>query len=47
MRIREPTECSGVPSTALRYYEQVGLLPAPSAQPSGYRSYVVYGLPTC
>ena len=45
MRIGELTERSGVPSTALRYYEQVGLLPAPSRTSSGYRSYDADVLP--
>jgi DNA-binding transcriptional MerR regulator len=39
MRIGELTERSGVPPTALRYYEQTGLLPAPSRTASGYRVY--------
>jgi DNA-binding transcriptional MerR regulator len=39
MRIGELTERSGVPSTALRYYEQAGLLPAPSRTSAGYRVY--------
>ncbi|HKX15020.1 MAG TPA: MerR family DNA-binding transcriptional regulator [Propionibacteriaceae bacterium] len=39
MRIGELTERSGVPSTALRYYEQTGLLPAPRRTSAGYRVY--------
>jgi|SRR5215204_5439260 len=45
MRIGELTERSGVPSTALRYYEQTGLLPAPSRTSSGYRIYEADALP--
>jgi MerR family copper efflux transcriptional regulator len=45
MRIGELTERSGVPSTALRYYEQAGLLPAPSRTSSGYRTYDTEVLP--
>lgn len=39
MRIGELSRRSGVPATALRYYEQVGLLPSPMRTESGYRSY--------
>lgn len=39
MRIGELARRSGVPATALRYYEQLGLLPAPGRTESGYRSY--------
>jgi MerR family copper efflux transcriptional regulator len=45
MRIGELTERSGVPSTALRYYEQVGRLPAPSRTASGYRATPFLGSP--
>jgi MerR family copper efflux transcriptional regulator len=45
MRIGELSERSGVPSTALRYYEQAGLLPAPSRTSSGYRVYDADVLP--
>ena len=45
MRIGELTERSGVPSTALRYYEQSGLLPAPSRTSAGYRIYDIDVLP--
>jgi DNA-binding transcriptional MerR regulator len=45
MRIGELTERSGVPSTALRYYEQAGLLPPPSRTSSGYRVYDADVLP--
>ena len=38
MRISEVSRRSGVPSTALRYYESVGLIDA-SREPNGYRSY--------
>jgi MerR family copper efflux transcriptional regulator len=39
MRIGELARQSGVPATALRYYEQLGLLPAPRRTESGYRMY--------
>lgn len=39
MRIGELARQSGVPATALRYYEQLGLLPEPARAESGYRVY--------
>ncbi|HYL40537.1 MAG TPA: heavy metal-responsive transcriptional regulator [Candidatus Binatus sp.] len=39
MRIGELARQSGLAPSALRYYEQVGLLPAPRRTSSGYRSY--------
>lgn len=39
MRIGELARRSGVPATALRYYEQLGLLPPPARTESGYRVY--------
>jgi MerR family copper efflux transcriptional regulator len=39
MRIGELARRSGVPATALRYYEQLGLLPEPDRTESGYRNY--------
>jgi DNA-binding transcriptional MerR regulator len=39
VRIGELTQRSGIPTTALRYYEQVGLLPAPHRTSAGYRVY--------
>ncbi len=39
MRIGELSRRSGVPASALRYYEQVGLLSPPERTESGYRSY--------
>lgn len=39
MRIGELTERSGVPPTALRYYEQAGLLHPPRRTSAGYRVY--------
>jgi MerR family copper efflux transcriptional regulator len=39
MRIGELARQSGVPATALRYYEQLGLLPDPDRTESGYRAY--------
>ena len=38
MRIAEVVRRSGVPATALRYYESVGLIEA-WREPNGYRSY--------
>jgi len=38
VRISELADRSGVPATTLRFYEQVGLLPA-DRSPSGYRRY--------
>ena len=45
MRIGELTERSGVPSTALRYYEQTRLLPAPRRTSAGSRIYDAEVLP--
>jgi DNA-binding transcriptional MerR regulator len=39
MRIGELARQSGIPATALRYYEQLGLLPEPARTESGYRIY--------
>jgi DNA-binding transcriptional MerR regulator len=39
MRIGELARRTGVPATALRYYEQLGLLPEPGRTDSGYRIY--------
>jgi MerR family copper efflux transcriptional regulator len=39
MRIGEFAHRSGLAASALRYYEQLGLLPAPQRTASGYRSY--------
>ncbi|MBA2253525.1 MAG: MerR family DNA-binding transcriptional regulator, partial [Chloroflexi bacterium] len=39
MRIGELARQSGVAPTALRYYEQLGLLPEPERTASGYRAY--------
>jgi DNA-binding transcriptional MerR regulator len=39
MRIGELARQSGVPTTALRYYEQLGLLPEPDRTDAGYRIY--------
>lgn len=38
MRISEVSRRSGVPATALRYYESVGLIDA-TREPNGYRTY--------
>lgn len=39
MRIGELARQSGLAPSAVRYYEQLGLLPAPERTASGYRSY--------
>lgn len=39
MRIGELAERSGVPAKTIRYYEDIGLLPAPPRLESGYRDY--------
>ena len=39
MRIGQLARRSGLAPSAVRYYEQVGLLPAPERMASGYRSY--------
>jgi MerR family transcriptional regulator, copper efflux regulator len=39
VRISQLAGQAGVTSKTLRYYERIGLLPAPSRSPSGYRDY--------
>ena len=39
MRIGELAERSGVSPKALRHYERIGVMPAPSRTASGYRDY--------
>ena len=39
MRIGELAERSGLESTAIRYYERIGLMPAAARTQSGYRDY--------
>src|ERR671914_136430 len=39
MRIGELAERSGVSAKTIRYYEDIGLLPAPARLGSGYRDY--------
>ncbi len=39
MRIGEVASAAAVNAQTLRYYERVGLLPAPERRASGYRSY--------
>ena len=39
MRISELAQSAGVPTSTVRYYERVGLLPLPVRTPSGYRDY--------
>ena len=38
-RIAEAADVVGVPATTLRYYEDIGLMPAPGRTPNGYRVY--------
>lgn len=45
MRIGELTRQSGVPATAVRYYEQAGILHPPCRTASGYRAYDADVLP--
>jgi len=44
MRISELAGQAGVTSKTLRYYEHIGVLPAPSRSTSGYRDYRVDAL---
>ena len=39
MRIGELAERSGSETTTIRYYERIGLMPAPARTQSGYRDY--------
>src|SRR4051794_19833384 len=39
MRIKELAERSGFSPPTLRYYEEIGLLPAVARTPAGYRTY--------
>jgi DNA-binding transcriptional MerR regulator len=39
MRIGQLARASGFPAKTIRYYEALGLLPEPSREASGYRSY--------
>lgn len=39
MRISEVADRVGVPTSTLRYYERVGLIPEPARTHAGYRSY--------
>ena len=39
MRIGQLADETGVTTKTIRYYEEIGLLPAPARRPSGYRSY--------
>jgi DNA-binding transcriptional MerR regulator len=39
MRIGEVAERSGLSATTIRYYEDIGLVPAPARAPNGYRDY--------
>ena len=39
MRIPQPAESAGVPTSTVRYYERVGLMAVPTRTASGYRDY--------
>lgn len=39
MRIGELAGTASVPAKTIRYYEEIGLLPAPERRPNGYREY--------
>jgi DNA-binding transcriptional MerR regulator len=39
MRIAELADRVGIPTTTVRYYERIGLLPPPGRTPAGYRDY--------
>ncbi|HEX2119099.1 MAG TPA: heavy metal-responsive transcriptional regulator [Acidimicrobiales bacterium] len=39
MLIGELAEAVSLPPKTIRYYEQIGVLPAPARSPNGYRSY--------
>jgi MerR family copper efflux transcriptional regulator len=39
MRIGEVAEAVSVPTKTIRYYEEIGLLPAPARSANGYRTY--------
>jgi DNA-binding transcriptional MerR regulator len=39
MKIKEVADRSGFSPPTLRYYEEIGILPAPTRTPSGYRTY--------
>jgi DNA-binding transcriptional MerR regulator len=39
MQISELTDRTGVPAKTVRYYEEMGLLPAATRKPNGYREY--------
>jgi MerR family transcriptional regulator, copper efflux regulator len=39
MRIGELAERAGISTKAIRYYEQIGILPPPARTASGYRTY--------
>ena len=39
LRVGQLAEATGVPTKTIRYYEQVGVLPAASRSAAGYRQY--------
>ena len=39
LKIKQVADASGFTATTLRYYEEIGLLPASARTPAGYRTY--------
>jgi MerR family transcriptional regulator, copper efflux regulator len=39
MKIQEFSKRTGVPAKTIRYYEEIGLLPAPARTENNYRQY--------
>jgi DNA-binding transcriptional MerR regulator len=39
MEIRDLVKHTGVPAKAIRYYEEIDILPPPARKPNGYRDY--------
>ena len=39
MKIGELSQRTGTPTKTIRYYEEIGVLPAPDRAPNGYRDY--------
>ncbi len=39
MQIKDLSKCTGIPAKTIRFYESVGLLPAPARARNNYRQY--------